>query len=223
MKSLKWKFVIMYVAVVFIAMIASGTFIFVNFWMTGQENAYRETRNAHSEVVRHALNETTDYNELRLLLDNHPILNQLGIEYNIISGSIPISTIATTTMSSDDHMNFPEYISSTVTSALNGNADFRFGRSLPTVDGYERRYAEFAAPFFKQDPYTGESTDIVQFVVYIRKDVDYLFDNISQIMLTIAISLFFALAATVVVGILFAGSLTKPLAELTKKTKEFCR
>ena len=221
MKSLKWKSVLSFVVVVFIAMIASGTFISFNFYTTGMENSRRELEEAASDVYRYALERTVDVYELRLLFDETTMLNQPGFEYNIISGTLPNVTVATTVMQADSPVRFPTFNSSVIISALNGNEDFRFGRGLPTIDGYEIRYAEFARPFFMRDPYTGEITDVVQFVIYVRRDVEHLFANITQITQTFLFSLILALAATVVVGILFAGSLTKPLAELTKKTKEF--
>jgi len=220
MKSLKWKFVMMYVAVVFIAMIASGTFIYVDFRNTGEATSLRDLEDAAGMVYSLVLNTVTNNEDLRTSFDGSTVLNQHGVEYNILTGEVRPITIATTTKPAGTQL-LPEFNSTVIIGALNGSETFRFGRSLQTVDGFEKRYAEFARPFFLRDSDTGEITDNVQFVIYVRKDVEHLFENLDQITRTIAFSLLFALVATVVVGILFASSLTKPLAELTKKTKEF--
>jgi len=221
MKSIKWKFVMMYLAVVFIAMIASGTFIYVSFHNAGRTRSYDDLRNAADAVYIEVFQEAGARDDVEIIrrFNESPRLNQHGIEYNILLGDVG-QTIATTTVRDGEHI-LPQFTSNVIIGALRMNETFRFGRSLQTVDGYEKRYAEFARPIFERDPYTGELTDRVQFIIYVRKDVEHLFDNLSQITRTIAFSLLFALAATVVVGILFASSLTKPLAELTKKTKEF--
>jgi len=221
-KSLKWKFVLTFVAVVFIAMIASGTFIYVSFRNAGEYASRSALRDAAYTVYNEVLSGvwvTDSAEEVIRRFNESPLLNQHGIEYSLLSGEVG-QTIATTTVR-DGRIDLPQFTSGVIVPALNGNDTFRFGRSLQTVDGYEKRYAEFAIPVFARDIYTGEPTETVQFVIYVRKDVNHLFADLTHITQTIAISMLFALAATVVVGILFASSLTKPLAALTQKTKEF--
>jgi two-component system sensor histidine kinase VicK len=220
MKSLKWKFVLMYVAVVFVAMIASGTYIVVDFWMTGEADARRDLRDGISTLRSNVFSEPfesgdgeTPYEEMRDRLNSNSDFIEAGLEYYILAGTVPIDTIATSVMRAEDFSGFPKMNSNAVIAAASGGEGFYFRRRYDNASGLTRRYAGYAEPVFR--------TDEVWFILYARKDVEYVYSNIFGIARTIAFSLVIALIATGVLGLVFAITLIKPLANLTKKTKEF--
>jgi len=210
MKSIRWKLVIMYIALVFLVMISSGTFIIYSIYTNEKQKAEDDLKVIASMVEDQVLAEYESIDAFLAYAQTEQFSRAMTEDWSIINSSMRTMYNSAVT----DSMQFPQFKTSVISVALSGTVETAVGRQYPNADGTLKRWAELAKPIKSAD-------GAVEYVLYIRKDAGYIFDNMSQIVNTITLSVVMALIATVVIGILFANTLTSPIAVLTRKAKEF--
>ena len=211
MVSIRWKLVIMYIALVFIVMISSGTFMIASIYTNERQKAEDDLRGVASMVEDQILAGYPSVADFLAESQNELFAGALSEDWSIINTSM--RTVYNSLVS--DLIRLPQFKpTSVIASALSGTTETGVGRQYPNMDGAIKRWAEYAKPLKNAD-------GAVEYVLYIRKDAGYIFENMTQIVSTITLAVAMALLATLVIGILFANTLTSPIAVLTRKAKEF--
>ena len=212
MKSIRWKLIIMYIALVFIVMVSSGTFMIITIRSNEETKAMNTLKDRVKLIEETVIKEfaSGDFQEkfsqgiLGLQSNNDGIYAILDITGETLASSevAPVSDVAA-----------PVYVSSVIIAAGEGEKSFAAGRTFTDSLGLSKPCVEYAAPFFNMN---GD----VLFVSYCRMDMTAIYDGISQTTNTIFMALFLAMVLTGILGFLFSSSLTVPIAILTSKAKE---
>ena len=227
--SIRWKLAIMFISLVFLVMMSTGTFIIVSLRIS-EENARAgnlegRALDIYSTVIEAAFN-MPDFNPadgrdaLEALFTqsfSELVSNRISedIQAFIISGENFI-TLETNADRSTDFYNF--MTQQVVITALQGNASFSAWRSYLDHLGNPSAWFEFAMPVFLDG---FGSSDMPDYVIYIRSSAEVFNANLRRITQTIGLVSIFALVASSVLSVIFAGSLTQNLLRLNKKIKEF--
>ena len=211
MVSIRWKLVVMYIALVFIVMISSGTFMIASIYTNEKQKAEDDLKGVASMVEDQIFSNYPTVADFLAEAQNEQFTHTMTEDWSIINASM--RTVYNSLVF--DIIRLPQFKPTSVISiALSGTTEADVGRQYPNADGAIKRWAEFAKPLKNAD-------GVVEYVLYIRKDAGYIFDNMSQIVSTITLAVAMALIATLVIGFLFANTLTTPIAVLTRKAKEF--
>ena len=151
MRSLRWRLVLIYVALVFVVMIISGTFIIIRIGTT-ERNKVREQLEQQADIIySFVMSGNTEP-------DFGTVLNQLTTD---IQASILSDTgimLATNAHHGDDP---PNYNNTAVVYAIAGDERFDSGRWADSI-GLWKDWINFARPY-----YAGEK----KYIVYMQKDI----------------------------------------------------
>ncbi|MCD8091230.1 MAG: cell wall metabolism sensor histidine kinase WalK [Clostridiales bacterium] len=214
MSSIRWKLVFMYLTLVFIVMIISGTFIII------RTNS-QEIKNAEDELsgcAAYISEQITDRYENREDLQNAFLQLYItssslrNIQANIIDSDG--KTIASSTSASPD--DFAAYNNSAVISALAGNEAFDSGTKSTDANSQVKEWLSYALPVKDE---AGE----VEFVIYVQMDASGINTSLMQTTSTILVSVALALLLACVIALIFANTITKPIALLTRKANQLAK
>ena len=208
MKSLKLKLVVIYLALVFIVMIVSGTFMLTRVKMD-------ETDKLHKDLVRYA--EIVE-EEIINVYDNPTDIQKFGfsnpvtlsqdlskMQCNILNAK---GELIASTMSLDQNLS-----SSVITAALNGERTFASEKSYVDVDGLSKKWDELGYPVFDQN-------GTLKYVIYVRSGTQAILDKLGDMAKTLLITVGLALVLTGLMGVIFSNTVTEPIILLTKKAKD---
>ncbi len=209
MKSIRWKLVFMYLTLVFIVMLVSGTFIIIS--IDRQEND-----KARDELVQYA-----SYIEDQIINQYSPDEFQQGFTNFIVSISSARNlrghildangkTLASSTAT--DASGLQNYNNSAIISAINGKADFTGGRKGYDQNSQVKEWISYACPVFSRT-----QPDKVNYIVFVQLDATTINSGINRTVGTICVAVLLALLLTSLLGMLFAGTITDPIAVLTRK------
>ncbi len=207
MKSIRWRLVFMYLSLVFIVMILTGTFITV----TAQN---REQRQASEELHQCAVyieEQVIEQYDSRYFQDSLVNLSIVSSALRNMDASILDSqgrTIACSTASSQDE--FQQFNSSAVIAALNGEENFLPRSRVTNALGIEKTVMSYSYP-------CKDESGKVEYIVYVQMDSQAIEDSIAQTARSLIVAVVIALIITAVLGLLFANTITSPIAALTKK------
>lgn len=208
MVSIRWKLVFMYLSLVFIVMLVSGTFIIIS--ISGQEN----------EKARDELEQYAAYIEEQVIdqYDDPADFGQ-GITSLFIT-NLPDQTMRSHILDSEgntvasslttDSNDFLSFTNSAVISALAGNDSYISGKREADRNGQVKEWVSYAHSVKDAD-------GNVEYVVYVQMDGEGIRQSRNQVTGTILISAIIALMLACVIGILFANTITEPISVLTKK------
>lgn len=209
LNSIKIKLVFIYLALVFIVMIVSGTFILISIHNNEITHAQQQTEQFAAFIKQQVIRPGVNFQEA-LSQGVYIRASLTPMEGNIL---LPNGTNIASTV--EDLANHSD---STIISAMNGRASFTSwateGRDVNSLE--PTRWFLFATPVFD------EAGD-VQYIVFIRMGADMAFRNLEQVSITIFFSVVLALALTSILGILFASTLTSPLITLTHLSKKLAK
>jgi len=219
----------MFISLVFLVMMSTGTFIIVTLRMSEETARAGDLEgralDIYSTVIEAAFNMPDfDPSDGRDALEalftqsfSELVSNRIpeGIQAFIISGE-NFMTLETNADRSTDFYNF--MTQQVIITALQGNTDFSAWRSYLDHLGNSYAWFEFAMPVFL-DGMTG--SDFPDYVIYIRSSAETFNASLRRITQTIGLVSIFALVASSVLSVIFAGSLTQNLLRLNKKIKEF--
>ena len=208
MKTIKWKLIMMYLGLVFIVMIVSGSFILLRLQTIEMDKARNQL-----EVYAQKVSE-----QVVLLYEEDSFQSGLiqfaksGSTTSQIQGSILDRTgvtLATTTTSKPP---YPQYKNSVIIGAMSGTPTFSKNK---IVDSSGSVFLGYAYPVTINDETT--------YVVYAQMDATSIFDSIGQTRSTIFVSVGIALIISAIMGYIFAKTLTSPIVALTGKAKELAQ
>lgn len=203
MKSIRFKLIFIYLVLVFIVMIISGTYIITSLKTKEFENVEEELKTTASYIQEQIINE---YNEDEF----QEALSEFFLKrayFQNIQASIINSlgeTIASTISVGYQHTN------SVVIIALSGKENFNKAKKSINENGIVKEWLSYGYPIFN------DSLE-VEYVIYVQADATSIKENTSQIIRTISISVVIALLLTVLLGNLFSNTITQPISILTRK------
>lgn len=208
MKSIRWKLVFMYLTLVFIVMLITGTFIIMRIESQETKKAEDELRSCAVYIEEQIVSQAANEEELQkgfvdLFLKSAAMRN---IQGNIINaqGETIASTVST------DQNYFQEYKNSVVISALAGKESFSANKKDIDLNSQVKEFMSYGCPVY-------DDGGDVKYVIYVQMDSKSISDSLSQTIKTIVTAVFLALALTAILGLLFANTITSPISLLTKK------
>ncbi len=212
-KSVRWKLMIMYIALVFIVMIISGTFMIVMIRGDADTKARQELE-AFTKIYEEIINNISDdeiYSEsIQDIFEN----SYTEYQINLINAKTRTTLFSNNSYSNSlNEKGNEKYSSSVIVSALGGEASFNSGRTYADVNGTMKPWMEYAKPIKGDD-------NEVKYVIYTRMNATSIFKSISQTTNTFAMAICVALFFTGVLGILFSSTITEPIIALTKGAKD---
>ncbi len=214
MSSIRWKLVFMYLTLVFIVMIISGTFIIIRTYSQEIKNAEDELAGCAAYISDQITDRYEDEKDLQnaflqLYITSSSLRN---IQANIIdSGG---KTIASSTSASSDE--FITYSNSAVISALAGNTAFDTGTKSTDSNSQVKEWLSYALPIKNE---VGD----VEYVIYVQMDASGINTGLMQTTSTILVSVVLALMLACVIALIFANTITKPIALLTRKANQLAK
>ncbi len=201
MKSLKLKWVLMYLALVFIVMIFSGTFMLSRVKIQ-ETNEARDVLTSYAKKIHE-----------QVILGNEEasfpvVLKEIATQsYNPIEGNI-LNNMGVTIASTASQN--AEFVDSSIISALSKTEKFTVSKDLYQY----REWFNYAYPILDENKQT------VKYVIFARMDAQSMNTSLWQQSITMAFTVVLALILTGLLGFLFANTLTDPIIMLTKKSKE---
>ena len=211
MRSIKWKLVFMYITLVFIVLIISGTFIIISVRGNEDSKAEEELKRFSGTIEENIIR--SGYDDFQEGFKELGGITGRNLEGNIIETEY-FKTIAST--ATTDRSKFPDFASEPVIFALRGEAHFSSGARAPDINGITKQWMEYAKPVML-DP----STTRVNYVIYVRMDATLILESVSQTVRTIVLSVFLALILAGFLGFWFSSTITSPIIALTNRAKEF--
>lgn len=206
--SIKYKLMIMYLGLVLIVTIVSGTYILISLQNIEQEKAKTQlklyTDRIQEQVISNGDESKFQEELLKFSQGGYNISNTQG---NIID--VNGNTIASTTVAKEP---FPEYRNASVISALSGTESFDMFKRSTDTSGLAKYWISYASPIYDLE-------GNVKYVIFSRIDATDIKASLEQTRRSIIISLFIALTLTAFMGYIFAKTITGPILELTSKAK----
>lgn len=207
MKSIRWKLVFLYLSLVFIVMILTGTVLVIS-----TEN--REKSKASEELRQYAIyieEQVVDQYDRRYFQDSLANLSFISSSQTTISGHILDSdgnTIASSTAANAEE--FPKFTNSGIISALNGQETFTDNIRITDNNGQTANVMGYSYP-------CKDENGSVEYVAYVQMAADAIDSTIAQTTRSIVVASVLALIFTAIIGFIFANTITAPIAVLTKK------
>ncbi|MFI3175254.1 MAG: ATP-binding protein [Bacillota bacterium] len=205
MRSIKWKLIIMYLGLVLLVMIVSGTYILLS------------VRNSEYDKSRQQLELYAEKIEEQVLEDNWEVYFQdallktvtsaVGIQGNVLNGTG--ETIASTTVLEAP---YPTYTDQAIIGAFALESTFSSGIQSVDAFGLLTEYMSYATPILGED-------GAVAYVIYTRLDVGDMQQSLDQMTRTIVIAVAIALLLAIIMAYVFAQTLTGPILALTRGAK----
>lgn len=205
LRSIKWKLIIMYLGLVLIVMIVSGSYILLSLRNIEMEKS-RTQLEQYAEKIDEQVIEDNDsqYFQENLL---RAVTNAVGIEGNILDANG--NTIASTSVFQEP---YPVYSDQAIIAAMNGISSFSSGKKSTDSFGLLKEWMSYAVPI--------EGTgDNESYIIYTRLDAGDMRSSLDQTTKTIIIAVAISLFLAVIMGYVFAQTLTGPILALTKGAK----
>ena len=207
MRSIKWKLIVMYLGLVLIVMIVSGTYILLSLRNIEIDKS-RQQLETYAEKINEQVIEGGDPNEFQVKL-LRTVSNAVGIQGNILDADG--ETLASTTVTEAP---YPVYTDQSIIAAMNGMTSFSTQKKSTDSFGLLREWMSYAAPV-KAGTGEGEAT----YIIYTRLDASDMQTSLNETTNTIVAAVAIALFLAAVMGYVFAQTLTGPILALTKGAK----
>lgn len=203
----------MYIALVFIVMIISGTFIIVNV-RKGEESLAEGDLKKDVEIIIGNIRDASSLESIPFGFEEVP---SSGHEWNILDWQTGKTLLTSVTK---DELSYPTYGSSVIIAAKDESEEGHFlsGRQYPNIRGQFITWMEYA-----QAVKIEETDETPEYIIYVRMDAERINRGIGQTTQTIAFAIFLAMVLAGLIGVLFASTLTEPIRMLTAKAKELAR
>lgn len=204
-RSIKWKLIVMYLGLVLIVMIVSGSYILLSLRnieidkSRGELEQYAEK--IHEQVIESGNPDDFQQELLRT------VTNAVGIQGNILNAAG--DTVASTTVTQAP---YPVYTDQSIIAAMNGMTSFSTQKKSTDTFGLLREWMSYAVPVAGAD---GETT----YIIYTRLDASDMQTSLNETTKTIIVAVAMALFLAAIMGYVFAQTLTGPILALTKGAK----
>lgn len=205
LRSIKWKLIIMYLGLVLIVMIVSGTYILLTL-RTIEIDKSRQELEFYAEKISEQVIEDNDEEHFQENLLK-AVTNAVGLQGNILNKA-GVTVASTTVLEAP----YPEYTDQSIIAAMNGTTSFSTGKKSVDSFGLLKEWMSYAVPI------TGED-NVVDFVVYTRLDAGDMRTSLDQTTKTIVMAVVIALFLASIMGYVFAQTLTGPILALTRGAK----
>lgn len=205
LRSIKWKLIVMYLGLVLIVMIVSGTYILLSLRNIEIDKA-RQQLQVYAEKIAEQVVMNGDEEQFQEDL-MRTVSNAVGMQGNILNAQG--DTIASTTVSQPPYQ---EYKSSVISVAMAGVASFSSGKKSTDSASLFKEWLSYAMPVRGME-------EEVQYIVFTRLDASNIQASLEQTTKTIVIAVIMVLFLAAVMGYIFAQTLTGPIMELTKGAK----
>ncbi len=195
----------MYLGLVLIVMIVTGSYILLSMQKTEIDKAKNQLM-LYAQKVSEQVVESYDEADFQTGLEQFTRTSSSDsqIQGNIINEYC--ETVASTTVSQPP---FPQYNNSVVMMAISGETGFDEDRKDPETDTTWICYASPAMTINGQ----------VKYVIYARMNASTMQESLTQTTKTIIVAVFLALILAVLMAYVFAKTLTGPIHQLTVKAK----
>ena len=207
MRSIKWKLIVMYLGLVLIVMIVSGTYILLSL-RNIEINKSREQLAIYAERINEQVvagGDPAEFQE-RLL---ETVSNAVGIQGNILNADG--DTIASTTVRQGP---YPEYTDQSIIVAMNGTSSFSARQKGTDTFGLLKEWMSYAVPV-----QVGQGDAETTYIVYTRLDAGDMQTSLNETTRIIVAAVAIALFLAAVMGYVFAQTLTGPILALTRGAK----
>ena len=205
MRSIKWKLIVMYLGLVLIVMIVSGTYILLSLRNIEIDKSRGELERYAEKINEQVIEGGKPEDFQQELLKT--VSNAVGIQGNILDASG--DTIASTTVTQAP---YPEYTDQSIIAAMNGMTSFSTEKKSTDTFGLLRDWMSYAVPVGGAD---GETA----YIIYTRLDASDMQTSLNETTKTIVIAVALALMLAAIMGYVFAQTLTGPILALTKGAK----
>ena len=197
----------MYLGLVFIVMIVTGSYMLITMQKTEIGKAKNQLQ-LYAEKVCEQVVESYDEADYQTGLEQFTRSNSSGsqIQGNIINSYG--ETVASTTVSQPP---FPDYKNSVVLMAISGSEGFDDSRTDTESNSTWICYATPAMTI----------NGNVKYVVYAQMNASSMQESLAQTTRTIVIAILLALVLAMIMAYVFARTITGPIHELTMKAKKF--
>ncbi|MCL2564846.1 MAG: cell wall metabolism sensor histidine kinase WalK [Defluviitaleaceae bacterium] len=212
-KSIMSRLVLLYLALVFIVMIVSGMFIFINI------------RNLEAERVERDLRHTAILIEDRLIRNLPPDADPEQVERDLAILVPEGREILRVILDYEGNVIAPatggSFQDSVIITAMTGQEDFQpwvrraVGWATPE-GGVARTWLNYAVPTFN-------SYNEIEYIIFLSMDASALLTNLDAVTRTIVLAVAIAMVLAAILGVLFSGTLTGPISSLTKTAGEMAR
>lgn len=211
MKSIKLKLVFLYLALVFIVMLVSGSFMIVSIRL-------QELEKLETELVEFS---SLIYGEL---LDNpekseSSYADELAGLLRSAGNKLEAAILMRDGYNIDRESGLTIYKSPAITGAMLGKPTFDSNKWSVDLSGSQNETMAYAMPY----PYNPNMSLGVQYIIYVSVSMEAVQNRLSEVTVTVVLSVFIALILTFIIGMLFASTLTGPIIMLTKKAKEWSK
>ncbi|WP_347353622.1 two-component system histidine kinase PnpS [Acetoanaerobium noterae] len=213
-KSIRYKLIILYFLLVFIAMLIVGVFI------TDQFEKY------HLNIVKDNLTYTANNVVRAMIKDVDLIENKDDIQENLIKSTISLgyeisiiegdsyNIIASTNLDFVDKNAMDVLEKSVILSSLNNRVTEKDIQS-DNAESYRIKHMAFS---YKED-----QSDNLDYIIYGRASLDSVYRTLSNSTVILLRATVIALLVTIVLGYLMAGSITVPINQLTMKALKMAK
>ncbi len=214
--SIQWKLVTIYLSVVLVVMIVSGSFILYNIEQTQYKDVQKQLQlTANTVELQLELNKGNNENNEnqdrfkfvveRLRESVYPYQQEVYIVDSY--GSVVIGT-------GNKWKENTVVQSEVIIQALSSKKDAL--RETPRFLNSEQaaKFMDYAKPVL--DP----SGETMAYMIYVTTDTTEIYENMQGIMRTIGIASIMALAIAGILGIVFSRMITSPIKQLTRSAKE---
>jgi len=212
-KSIMSRLVFLYLALVFIVMIVSGTFIYISI------------RDMEAERVRRDLQQTAIFIEDRVLSLLAPEASPETIAHELTSRLPPGGGTHRVILDYEGNVLVPieggSFQDSVIIAAINGRESFQpwvrraVAWSTPE-EGMARTWLNYAVP-------TYDANGDIEYIIFLSMDASTLLTNLEAVTGTIVLAVAIAMVVAALLGVLFSRTLTGPISSLTKTAGEMAR
>jgi two-component system sensor histidine kinase VicK len=204
----------MYLSLVFIVMLVSGTFIIMSITNQENERAREELEQYAVYIEEQVIDQYDDPARFADGLSSLFITNlsQKNLRSHILdkNGETVASSL---TKDSESYLSFTN---SAVISALSGEDEFIAGKREADRNGQVKEWLSYAKSVKDAD-------GNVDYVIYVQMDGESIKQSLSRVTSTILIAVLLAIVLAAVVGVLFANTITGPIIVLTKKANQLAK
>ncbi len=213
MKSIQWKLVAIYLTLVFLVMLVSGTIIVVRTAQNDYDRVRRELQVVVNRIQKDGIvmEKNNEHKKVSLAEDMKNIPGLSGYQIYVLDhmGNVWDSTVAT----GDQVKSFRDHI---VIQAGIGQAAYDRPRRKWDGVGQIRRMLSYAYPVINEG-------DQVEYIIYVSTDIERIQTNLRDTIEIILMASLLALIFTCAIGYGFATTLTEPIATLTSKAKQMAQ
>nr|WP_105617326.1 ATP-binding protein [Vallitalea okinawensis] len=225
MKSIKWRLVVLYVTLISIVMIICGTFIVSQI----KSKSYGDK---FTELERVAERRITLLEQSETIVDDAQVAKNMkdtyetSVEYLYATHNVYVKKIQGSIIYPDS-VDLAEEVYKEYNKKLNTIAQVKSvenGQELTSIIevdvmgevGYED-YAAYATTF----DLDGDGT--LDYTMYVETSLEEVNENLSEYVRIIIISVIISVVISAVLGFLFANTITRPIAALTRSAKKMAK